>query len=77
MRESELIEESCQMMIEKFLILVPALAETTSWQQALGMDSREYGMTARRSIHMGLYLITTRATLSFDLGGYEVNPSKI
>ena len=39
------------------------------------MDSREYGMTARRSIHMGLYLITKRATLSFDLGGYEANPS--
>jgi len=34
-------------------------------------------MTASRSIHMGLYLITTRATQSFDLGGYEVNPSKI
>ena len=39
------------------------------------MDLREYGMTASRSIHMGLYLITTRATLSFDLGGYEANPS--
>ena len=39
------------------------------------MDSREYGMTASRSIHMGLYLITTRANLSFDLGRYEANPS--
>ena len=40
------------------------------------MDLREYGLTASRPIHMGLYLITTRATLSFDLGGYEANPSK-
>ena len=40
------------------------------------MDLREYGLTASRPIHgMGLYLITTRATLSFDLGGYEANPS--
>jgi hypothetical protein len=40
------------------------------------MDLREYGMTARRPNHMVLYLITTRATLSFDLGGYDANPSK-
>ena len=39
------------------------------------MDLREYGLTASRPIHKGLYLITTRATLSFDLGGYEANPS--
>ena len=40
------------------------------------MDLREYGMTVGSPIHKGLYLITTRATLSFDLGGYEANPSK-
>jgi hypothetical protein len=39
------------------------------------MDLSEYGLTASRPIHKGLYLITTRATLSFDLGGYEANPS--
>ena len=34
MRESELLEEPCQMKMENFPKLVPASAKTTPWQQA-------------------------------------------